>query len=272
MIVDIHSLYRIVGEEGPALQVVRRVFGSLVSSQLRDITERLLVEAHALHGKPLKVTASTTECCHYTNANGIHQVVFNPQQVAVSKIVDAEGIGRSVVPEAVLAHEMKHAGQREVLEGVPSQLSAFELAARIHVRSKMTAGAIKGEQYWLLRATFAEEYYGARECVARYVDALGMQEQRAVYRELQANPAYRRFLEAVEGEAMRVESQVSQLLGGPIRDNYFNGLQHTRQEERDKMIDRIMVENGFDKKPKELLKAKRTWVTSLSKRSGRQIE
>lgn len=55
---DVRTLFRIVGEEGPALRRVAEAMEWLLSLKAEGLGQQLLHEAHALHGKPLTIAVS----------------------------------------------------------------------------------------------------------------------------------------------------------------------------------------------------------------------
>ncbi len=118
---DVRALFRIVGEEGPALRRVEEAMEWLLSPKAEGLGQQLLHEAHALHGKPLTIAVSKAASNGYLNALGEHTIHINPHHVEQIALSAADGAAHLMSVERCLGHEMTHALEEHAKSKIGAQ-------------------------------------------------------------------------------------------------------------------------------------------------------
>lgn len=237
---DARSLFKIVGEEGPLLRRVEEAMAWLLSHRGEKIGERLLQEAHALHGKPLTIMISELEQTGYYNLLGEHAIHLNPKHLAGTLIKASNGANRASSIERALAHEMVHAGQR----GAASAESglAFQVIrgrAQAAATAHFTPEQLLEHNTHLVEAANASDYQTVMQHVHDYVDKVALPIEESVRHHMQNDPAFRKYVSEIEAPAVAVENHIAKLRGEPLRGDYATAHEIEPQALRQMMIDQL---------------------------------
>ena len=275
MAVDVKTLFKIVGEEGPALRRVEEAIEWLLSPKAEGIGQKLLHDAHALHGKPLTVAVSKEATNGYLNALGEHTIRINPSHVEKVTISAADGTSHLMSVERCLGHEMKHAGQARVQEGAAEKM-LLETQVYTRLQSHLTPEQQAAQYEHMVNALEAPDYHTARRHLGTYVDQVVIPMQDAVDRELFVHPDYQKFLHEFEMPAIEVENSIATLRGEPVRSNYTSSHQIDPQQKREMIVDELSAVLELNKKPRLATEAPQradgqSWTASLGDRSGRRL-
>lgn len=276
MAIDIKNLFRIAGEEGPALRSVEEALEWLLSPKAEGIGQKLLQDAHALHGKPLTIVASTEAGSGYLNAIGEHTIRINPDHVGKVSILAADGTSHAMSVERCLGHELKHAGQARVSEGAAEKMLLEAQIGASH-QNLLTAEQRTAQFEPMINALEAPDYHTARQHLARYVDETALPMQEAVDRELFTHPDYVKHLEEFEMPAIEVENRIAALRSEPIRTDYTSAHKITPEKKREMMIDELSAVMELNKKSHLDTEVSqrvdgKSWVSALGDRSGRKLD
>jgi hypothetical protein len=274
MATDVKKLFKIVGEEGPALRRVEEAMEWLLSPKAEGIGEQLLHDAHALHGKPITIAVSKEAGSGYLNAIGEHTIRLNPHHVEKISILAADGSSHAMSVERCLGHELKHAGQPRMEEGVVEKmlLETHIGAAR---QSTLTPEQQANEFAHLFKALDAPDYHTAMAHLEHHVDKAVIPMQLAVDKELFAHPDYIKHVEEFEMPAIRVENQIATLRGEPTRTDYTSSHQITPENRRQMMIDELSAVMELNTKPRLSINTGHTnnntqsWVSYLNNRTAK---
>lgn len=178
---------------------------------------KLFDEAFELHQKPVKFRFSEMDMCNYTDRNGIHTVTLNPHAEAMH-YVDIHDQLQPTTIKQIVAHELKHAGQdelvgkseEEILQAVQAEAAERfgpspekEHAARAVMERVKKAGSRRAAEP-ILREHLESLYSPKAQA-----DALRML------------PSYTAFLKRIEAPAMAAESEILALLGKPPRHSDY---------------------------------------------------
>lgn len=273
MAVDVKNLFKIVGEEGPALRRVEEAMEWLLSPKAEGIGQKLLHDAHALHGKPLTVAISKEASNGYLNA--IHTIRINPHQVEQVAITTADGTSHLMSVERCLGHEMKHAGQTRLQEGAAELM---QLDARIteSLQSHLSPAQKAAQHEPMIKAMEALDYETARQHLGTYVDDFVVPMRTKVERELFAHPDYIKHIQEFEMPAVEVENRIATLRGEPTRTDYASSHQIDPQKKREMFLDELSSVLELNNKPRLVVEAGQradgqSWAASLGDRSGRKL-
>lgn len=237
---DTRLLFKVVGKEGPLLRRVEEAMAWLLSHDGEKIGEKLLQEAHALHGKPLTIMISELEQTGYHNLLGEHAIHLNPKHLAGTLVKTLNGASRASSIERALAHEMVHAGQR----GAASAESglAFQVIrgrAQAAATAHFTPEQLLEHNTHLIEAANASDYQTAMQHVHDYVDNVALPLEESVRRHMQDDPAFRKYVSEIEAPAIAVENQIARLRGEPLRGDYATSHEIEPQALRQMMIDQL---------------------------------
>lgn len=272
--VDIKALYKVVGEEGPILKRVEEALAWLLSPKAEGIGEKLLRDAHALHGKPVTIVATTTEQTAYYNMLGEHAVKINPKHIAGVTLKAADGTSHVMSVERTLAHELVHAGQKEATVEVENALEAIKVRAQTKAMERFSEQEIAQSQSHLTKALDAPDYHTARKHVEEYVDKVALPMNTETMAHLHADPEFVQYTQTLEVPAMAVENRVAQIRGEPVRGDYAHAHDIEPASLREMMIDEVSKELELHAKPmitEPQREDGKKWADSLGDRSGRRL-
>jgi hypothetical protein len=242
MSIPLHELYVLKGEAGPALERVKNALAWLVSPKAEGIGEKLIRDAHALHGKPVNIEVSSLGSNGYHYLLGDHKLIINPEHVDLMKIRDLNGTLQPVSLERLLAHELTHAGQPLAKETFNQQ---WQLQQRIF--NELVGRLPEAERAAIYepieRALETDTAQAMRPHIEEHFNRAGKLEYKA--KEMLANdPSYQSYIEEFEVPAMKNENLVARMRGEPHRTDYLNGYEITPEAERkmavDEMIERFL--------------------------------
>jgi hypothetical protein len=219
MAVDVKTLFKIVGEEGPVLRRVEEAMEWLLSPKAEGIGHKLLYDAHKLHGKPVTIIATTVEQNGYWPLEG-HIVKINPKHLAGATLKAADGTSHVFSVERSLAHELVHAGQRDATAEVEQALEAIKERAQAAAISHLDEQALAEQAAPLIKASEAPDYHTARQHIAEYVDQVALPQQADVIRHLHSDPEFIQYATTIEPPAIAIENRVAALRGEPLRTDY----------------------------------------------------
>jgi hypothetical protein len=272
MVIDVKTLFKIVGEEGPALRRVEEAIEWLLSPKAEGLGQKLLHDAHALHGKPLTIAVSEASSGYIP---GEHIVHLNPHQVENVSFLTAEGVPHKRALEGCIGHELKHAGQARLQEGA-AEKAMLEGKIGDAYRGRLTA-----EQSYTLheqrRNIFeAPNYHTARQHLEKYVDETLLPMMEATDRELFAHPDYIKHVQEFEMPAIEIENRIATLRGEPIRADYASTHIIPPEQKREMIIEELSTAMQLGKKPRLAPEVTQrldgqSWAKSLGNRSGRKL-
>lgn len=232
-IMDIRSLFKIVGEEGHLLTQVKSAMEWLLSPTAEGIGEKLLRDAHALHGKPLTVIVSETLENAYHTAKHAHIIVINPKIIEKLGIRTAEGTLHAASMERVLAHELVHAGQtfdKDIL--MQAFISQIELA----VKTEAKGMSAQEEAIWNMANSAYKrgDKAAAKMHFRKWANAIPQAEIEEATRKFNAalskDEHFSKMVEAYETQAVEVENRVAHIKGEAQRHGYINGMEVIKPE------------------------------------------
>ncbi len=275
MAVDVRALFKLVGEEGPALRLVEEAVEWLLSPKAEGIGEQLIHDAHALHGKPVTIVATATEQTAYYNLLGEHTVKINPNHISGVTLKAADGTSHVMSVERTLAHELKHAGQAEVTAEVENALEAMQLCAHQKTLSRFSEEEIAHQNSHLMHAMDAPDFETAQQHVADYVDKVALPQQAETMRNFHHDPEVIDYVTRIEAPAVDIENRVAALRGEPLRTNYMHSHDIDPAMARQMTIDELSNELELHTKPERSQSSQRSdgnsWSASLGDRSGRRL-
>jgi hypothetical protein len=274
MAVDVRTLFKIVGEEGPVLRRVEEAMEWLLSPKAEGIGQKLLHDAHELHGKPITIIASTVEQNGYY-AEG-HLAKINPNHLAAITLKAADGTSHAFSVERSLAHELTHAGQREATAEAEHALEAINERAQAAAIAHLDKQALIEQASHLIKANEAPDYHTARQHIADYVDQVALPQHAEVMRHIHNDPEFIRYVTTMEPAPVAIENRVAALRGEPLRTDYTTAHEIAPEALREIMIDEFSNQLGIHQKPRlEAQALQRTdgqsWTASLGARSGRSL-
>lgn len=245
---DVRTLFRIVGEEGPALRRVAEAMEWLLSLKAEGLGQQLLHEAHALHGKPLTIAVSKAASNGYLNALGEHTIHITPHHVEQIALSAADGVTHLMSVERCLGHEMKHAGQMRTQEAAQHEP--------------------------MIKAMEASDYDTTRKHLGTYVDTFVLPMRDKVERALRAHPEYLKHIHEFEMPAVDIENRIAALRGEPARTDYACSHHIDPQRKRDMFLNELSSILELDSKPRAVAASPqradgRSWLSMLGDRSGR---
>lgn len=275
MAIDVKNLFKIVGEEGQALRRVEEAMQWLLSPKAEGIGQKLLHEAHELHGKPLTIAVSTEASNGYLNAIGEHTIRINPHHLEKVSITASDGTSHIMSVERCLGHEMKHAGQARVQEGAAEKM-LLEAQIGTSLQSHLTAEQRAAQFEHMVNALEAPDYHAARKHLETYVDQVALPMQEAVNHELFVHPEYIKHVQEFEMPAIEIENRIATLRGEPIRADYTSMHQIAPEKKREMMVDELSSVMELNKKPRLAVKPTqradgKTWAAASADRTGRRI-
>ena len=272
MAVDVKTLFKIVGEEGPALRRVEEAMEWLLSPKAEGIGQKLLHDAHALHGKPLTIAVSEASSGYIASE---HIVRINPHQVENVPFLTAEGVPHKRSLEACIGHEFTHAGQVRVQEGA-AEKAMLEGKIGDAYRSRLTAEQSYKFHSQSMNIYEAQDYHTARQHLETYVDETLLPMMDATNRELFLHPDYIKHVQEFEMPAIEIENRIAALRGEPVRADYASTHIISPEQKREMIINELSIAMQLDKKPRIATEAPQradgnSWANSLGNRSSRKL-
>ncbi len=274
MALDISTLFKVIGEDGPALRRVEEAVAWLLSPKAEGIGKQLIRDAHALHGKPVTIVATATEQTAYYNLLGEHAVKINPTHISGVTLKGADGTAHVMSVERTLAHELKHAGQAEATVDVENALEAMQMRAHQKTLSRFSETEIAEQQAPLIKAMEAPDYHAAQKHVADYVDQVALPQQSETMHHFHHDPEVVDYIAKIEAPAVEIENQVAVLRGEPVRTDYMHAHDIDPKMARQMMIDEISNQLELHAKPKIEAPARadgKSWANALGDRTGRKL-
>lgn len=270
---DVRALFRIVGEEGPALRRVEEAMEWLLSPKAEGLGQQLLHEAHALHGKPLTIAVSKAASNGYLNALGEHTIHINPHHVEQIALSAADGAAHLMSVERCLGHEMTHAGQARAREGA-AELLHLDAKITESVQAHLSPAEKAAQHEPMIKAIEAPDYETARKHLGTYVDTFVLPMRDKVERELRAHPEYLKHIHEFEMPAVDIENRIAALRGEPARTDYACSHHIDPQRKRDMFLNELSSILELDSKPRAVAASPqradgRSWLSMLGDRSGR---
>ncbi len=271
--VDVKTLFKIIGEERAAVQRVEEAMEWLLSPKAEGIGQELLHNAHATHGIPLTIVATTTEQTGHYPLLG-HVLKINPRHIAHISIEAADGTSHAISVERALAHELEHTA-RPAKEAADADMAllGIRLKAEAAAMPKMSEAELMEAIKPLMKASEATDYHTARAHIANYVDGAVMPLQGTVERHLYNDPDFKHYVDRFEVPAIEVENRVAALRGEPLRKDYTTSYKPSPEIVREMTIDQLGAIIEIDKKPRlDVARADgKLWTDSLGSRSGRRL-
>ena len=219
MEIPVHDLYVLKGEAGPWMERTKEALRWLLSPEAEGVGEKLLRDAHALHGKPVTIGCDPLLQTAYHNELG-HLVNLNHAEFDLLKFKASDGSYYVPSLESVLAHELEHAGQvvppelQNEIKALHAEVSTDTAIKHIEiVRAVMEHSA---------RAVGSPYQASTNYHIAQTVDhslALTKANEAAVSR----HPVYAEYVKTYELPAVATERHVSALRGEPLRADYAGG-------------------------------------------------
>ncbi len=263
MPVDIKTLYKVVGEDTSALKKVEEAIAWLLSPKAEGIGEKLLRDAHDLHGKPITIVATATKETGYTNLLEEHTVQINPKHIAGVTLKAEDGTEHIFSIERVIAHELTHAGQREATKEIENKLTEITTRAETNAMSHFSETEIAEQQSHLNKALESEDYHTARKHVVDYVDKTLLPIQTKAMQYLHNDPEFIKYMERLEVPAVVMENKIATLRGEPLRYNYATSHDVKPETLREMMIDQLSEVLEIHTKPK-IAEDTQLWVTKVT--------
>jgi hypothetical protein len=273
MAIDPKTLFKIVGEEGPALRRVEEAMEWLLSHKAEGIGQQLLQEAHELHGKPLTIAVSQEASNGYLPV--LHTIRINPLHMEKVTISAADGTSHLMSVERCLGHEMKHATQARVQEGA-AELMALDAKISESLQSHLTPEQKTAQHEPMIKAMQASDYETAHRHLEAYVDQVVLPNRKAVEPQLFAHPDHIKYVQEFEMPAIEVENRIAVLRGEPTRTDFTSSHQIDSQKKRQMMLGELLSILELDKKPRLATEAPQrtdgqSWASSLGDRTGRKL-
>ena len=271
MAIDVRLLYKIEGKAGPALQRVEEAMEWLLSPKAEGIGEKLLRDAHELHGKPVTIEVAEGLTAYNPPHLG-HRINIDPNYITGTTVMDAMGKAYPVSWERTLGHELKHAGQKEWTEELQSKVSALQTDAALKV-SEQLPQELQEEMFPLIqRIIDAKDYDTAMKHIDSYVDRIALPMQNASPSILTDHPEFMSYINNIEKPAIDVENQIARLLGEPVREDYLSSYVLGREMLHSTLKGELSRTLKLDKLPgaPELVETK-SWTDSITKSMGQEL-
>lgn len=262
MSMDVRALFAIVCDEGPTLERrVQEAMDWLLSPAANGIGEKLLHDAHALHGKPLRIIPTEMRITGYYNSEGEHALLMNPRLI---DSITTEGSAMSV--ETALAHEMTHAGQKGVAEGSKKLLEIMGNANQQALINVHGLAPLKEKIKAVKRLVMASDYDKAKTHVGHFIDTMVLPAYPEMVRLIHSDPAFLKYEAEFENPAVAVENSIARLRNEHVRMNYREA-EVTPEELRESAMGSWSQLFEVEKRPR--LAADTPWTESLGERTGR---
>lgn len=272
MAIDVRALFKIVGEDGPALHRVEEAMKWLLSPSAEGMGQKLLYDAHALHGKPITIAIEQELECAYLNGAGEHTLRINPGQIDKIFLVGADGGRHAMSVERTLAHELTHAAQLRAPQGA-QEIGALKAKLHGEYMAHFTTEELEMRNMPILQALEAPDYDAAIKHVERYVDDTGFPAAMALNKQLQSHPDFIRHVEEFEAPAVHMENRVAALRNEPINTGYATAHQFSDADYRQMLIEELSGALELSQKPRLADTPRRAdgklWSEALGKRTGR---
>ena len=264
MRVNHRELFKIVGEETPALSKIREAMDWLLQ---KGLAQEQLEAAYARHKKPISITETASEDTAYYNLEGEHTIKINPKHLDKIKFSDGNSEPYKFTYERSLAHELEHAGQdSEEMEKrlVELQFEPSSQALEYFDEAKFAEG-----QKHLHAAIEAKTYESAIEHLEKYVDEVGLPLNKIGKEVLFNHPEFAKYAEKFEKPAMQAENRVAAIQGQPMRTDYARAHSVDDEATKEMLMEQIIEQLDIDKKIKSPSIADcKSWVNSLGARTG----
>jgi hypothetical protein len=209
---DPRDLYRIAGKQGPMLQRIKEAMNWLLSPKAEGIGEKLLKDAYALHGKPVRIGPGVAGERYSYYLRDLHEIKISLE------------ITHSL--ERTLAHELVHAGQNNDLN--------FDIEPLINfVVKPMNWASREVMKYLSEEIKQVKDYHTAYEKLEFLVHHVTVSPYREHYIEIQNimrnHPEYERFIQEVENPALEVQNRVARIRNEPQKESYILSPEQTAQ-------------------------------------------
>ncbi len=250
MEIPVHELYTIEGKAGPAFERVKEAMHWLLSPDSGNIGEKLLRDAHAVHGKPVRIAVRTTTEMGFTTLEGHPTIITNPNFLKHMKLAHPNGVLHAMSEERMLAHELVHAGQRKATPEIEAKLDEFMLNASMKANAHLTPDQLFQQSVPLIKAMGETHYEPAMQHIVQYVDSVGLQTNEATLAHLHNDPEFIAYTKEFEEPAMEMENKVAALRGEPLIAKYNVGHIIPADLKRRAMIDQLSEAYGLHQKPR----------------------
>lgn len=238
-------LYKIEGGTAEEQRQVQAAMDYLLSPQAWGIGKNLLNKAYKLHKKPVIIRINDKDMIGYGDFGGENTVSINFDQLNCSDYVDYKGNSYKPSLESQLAHELTHAGQKNIV-------NAF--FQRIELENMATLEIIgqDGAKKWnkiLLDVVSSKTYESAMQKLENFVDNFLIPVTPNIIENMSNRKEFIKHIEDIEKPAVSIERLVSSAQNSGIRKDYINTPELSPDITRRIIIDKYAMMLGIDEKP-----------------------
>lgn len=223
MHIPVHDLYTIIAETPAGHARVQQAMDWLLSPAAEGIGEKLLRDAYARTGKPVKLAAHSNNIAHYMNADGEHTVYLPLEHTFNMVFKDKNGVPFQLGYEQLIGHELVHAGQDfadpEFYNQVNNTMVALhDKLTKQAVQSQSKEAMRTGRQHYI-KAVNTPYYFMAMHHIKPLIP-LNCSIAEKTEELLNNHPQHLENIEKYEKPALAVERRIGELLGLPNRHVY----------------------------------------------------